>query len=260
MGRGASLSHGVLLFTCFIWVARVVAQESDHYIEQNPIVQGIQAQRKYAEMIRAGHIKDNYAIEHGIAQYAVRVHRNLSQGRWLDAGCGQCGVVEFLRANHIEAFGVEVNAAALEMYCHALVANNTVKQGSLAEIDFPDNFFDVVFSSEVLEHIPEQHIPKVVSELVRVSKGTLFMSISLRRAYADPKPPEPATIHITVKPRVWWHAQFEAAGCTVRHDVIHGFSGDVEAEPWVFAFLCPKRRDGGGDLPINMVGFWPRLL
>lgn len=40
--------------------------------------------------------------------------------------------------------------------------------------------FDIVMSSDVLEHIHEDEADKVISELVRVSRRHLFLSISLK--------------------------------------------------------------------------------
>lgn len=122
----------------------------------------------------------------------------------LDAGCGQCAVVSYLTRLGRDAYGVEVSQAALDSQaCPPLLEAGRVKQGTLANVPFPDNYFDLVFSSDVLEHIPTFDIPNVVQDLVRVSKGHLFLSISLRRAGADPPPPAPATVHVTVKPREW---------------------------------------------------------
>ena len=51
---------------------------------------------------------------------------------------------------------------------------------------FPNNqtacvcSFDIVMSSDVLEHIHEDEADKVISELVRVSRRHLFLSISLK--------------------------------------------------------------------------------
>ena len=44
----------------------------------------------------------------------------------------------------------------------------------------PDCSFDIVVSSDVLEHVHEDEADKVISELVRVSRRHLFLSISLK--------------------------------------------------------------------------------
>ena len=128
-----------------------------------------------------------------------------------------------------------------------------VKQGSLTSIPYPSKKFDLVFSSEVLEHIPEVDIPKVVRELCRVSKGDLFLSISLRRSGLDPLPPEPPNVHVTVKPREWWEEQFNThAGCTVDKAALSALDEDLQAKKAngitvhrydkasFFAFSCPS--------------------
>ena len=52
-------------------------------------------------------------------------------------------------------------------------------QGTLEAIPWPDDTFDLVYSHEVLEHIPPESIPACLSELVRVSRGTLGKASSL---------------------------------------------------------------------------------
>ena len=51
--------------------------------------------------------------------------------------------------------------------------------GDLTHLDFPDNSFDVVFCSEVLEHIPA--LQKACSEIVRVTRHTAIIGVPYRQ-------------------------------------------------------------------------------
>ena len=183
--------------------------------------------------------------------------------RWLDAGTGNCGVLRKLLDAGYDAYGTDLSVVSLEQACPDLVKAGKAQAVPLQRLPFPDGHFDVVFSSDVLEHVPEADVQKSVSELVRVSRtGVLFLSISLRLSNYDLGKPEPVS-HVTVRPRTWWEARFAAHGC-VRDDLLvsklqakmpecisielaekmrraqqgHEWWRDGEREPWFFIFKC----------------------
>mmetsp|Transcript_47598 Transcript_47598/g.90846 ORF Transcript_47598/g.90846 Transcript_47598/m.90846 type:complete len:427 (-) Transcript_47598:263-1543(-) len=185
----------------------------------------------------------------------------------LDAGAGQCKVVRNLTASGLEAYGTEMSRASLDLHCSDLVRIGRVKQATLDSIPFNNNQFDLVFSSEVLEHVPEHMVDAAVKELARVSRGKLFLTISLRRSKMDPPSPEVATVHVTVKTRAWWDSKFAQQGC-VRNQMVYSslqqriprsqltenmrrgciikkVKGqecwkDGELEPWYFPYDCAR--------------------
>lgn len=120
----------------------------------------------------------------------------------LDAGCGSADVVRYLMAKGFDAKGIELSGNALREHAPDLLRKKIVQQGSLTKLPFEDNYFDVVFSSEVLEHIPEEEIPMVISEIVRVTKKVIFLTISLRPSSNFNK------YHINIKSRNWWEDKF----------------------------------------------------
>ena len=93
-------------------------------------------------------------------------------------------------------------------------------------------------------------------ELVRVARGDVFVTISLRRSGLDPKR-GPTKVHLTVRPREWWEKLFVEAGCEVNRANLRKFEEYDEARygtrPNFFSFTCAKRNNknsgggGGGD-------------
>jgi ubiquinone/menaquinone biosynthesis C-methylase UbiE len=61
-----------------------------------------------------------------------------------------------------------------------MLAKGYVEPGILTNLPYEDNSFDLVFSSDVLEHIHPEEADIVISELIRVSRRHVFMSISLK--------------------------------------------------------------------------------
>mmetsp|Transcript_16389 Transcript_16389/g.42592 ORF Transcript_16389/g.42592 Transcript_16389/m.42592 type:complete len:269 (-) Transcript_16389:481-1287(-) len=198
----------------------------------------------------------------------------------LDAGAGNCALMRLLleEGDREEVMGSELSGGAIRRYCRGGgIPTGAVKQAPMHSLPFEDGTFDLVISMEVLEHIPEEQAVASLRELIRVSKdGELLLTISLRRAWQDPDPPEEATIHVNVKPRAWWHSLLEFQGCTLREDVLlkgqrrvkhrstalslqRKFSGrplhapvqDGEFQPWFFPCKCRKQHgeQPAGDLP-----------
>lgn len=132
-----------------------------------------------------------------------------------DAGAGNCKFTRELVKKGYDVRGTEFASIPIKKFCQDLVSAGIVAQASLVDLPYKNNSFDLVTSFEVLEHVPERDTDLAVAELVRVSKGHIFATISLRRAAADPPFPEDPHVHVTVKTRAWWDEKFENNGCKV---------------------------------------------
>ena len=124
----------------------------------------------------------------------------------LDAGCGSADVVRYLLSKGYDAQGIELSHNVLKTHASDLLKKKKVLQGSLSKLPHGDNTFDVIFSSEVLEHIPKENISKVIEEFYRVSKRYVFLTISLRPSSNFNK------YHITLQDRDWWEKEFLKVG------------------------------------------------
>jgi hypothetical protein len=106
----------------------------------------------------------------------------------------------------------------------------------------------VVFSSEVLEHVPPSLAAASVNELVRVAAKDVFVTISLRRSGLDPRR-GPTKVHLTVRTRAWWETLFVQAGCEVNRGNLRAMEEYDEARygtrPNFFSFTCSKGGGGG---------------
>jgi SAM-dependent methyltransferase len=90
-----------------------------------------------------------------------------SQGRILDAGCGEGVLVEKYAQQGWDIIGVDKNYASAY-----------VREGSILEIPFEDNAFDTIMALDVLEHLDYNQQYPALFELKRVLKpgGTLIFS------------------------------------------------------------------------------------
>lgn len=185
------------------------------------------------------------------------------EGVVLDAGAGRGAVLHWLEKvqkyqDIKSAMGIEISKVAVEKtyWPHLLTENNLV-QGSLAAIPWANRTFDLVYSHEVLEHIPEHLVPACLSEMVRVAKEVLILTISLRHAGADA--PDAPHLHVTCRSRRWWDDEFAKQGCYPHLELLAFFWRDHRSthdthiqwepyrEPWIFAYRCPELNRNAED-------------
>jgi len=92
----------------------------------------------------------------------------------LDVGCGTGVNAEFLRAQGHRVFGIDLSPTALATF-HKFGFEGAVGDASIG-LPFESNRFDLVFSSEVIEHLADGEA--FLQELYRVAKpgGQLLLS------------------------------------------------------------------------------------
>ncbi|MCF8056358.1 MAG: class I SAM-dependent methyltransferase [Desulfocapsa sp.] len=87
-------------------------------------------------------------------------------GRLLDVGCGTGVFINGMHQNGWQVFGSDLNRKAVELARAHL--DFDIRVGELAEIHYPDNFFDVLTMWDVLEHV---HDPRgTLVEVARILK------------------------------------------------------------------------------------------
>ena len=102
----------------------------------------------------------------------------LSPRTFLDAGCGEGFVARRIISAlpEIALTGCDVSTDALEI---AATANPQARfvAGSVVELPFADRSFDVVGCFEVLEHLPDDLPRRALSELARVARQAVVLSV-----------------------------------------------------------------------------------
>lgn len=155
-------------------------------------------------------------------QFVDKICKNFSFKTVLDGGCGSGKVVsEFIKRGYI-AKGIELSEWVVLNKAESLYKKGIIQIGSLDNLPYEDNSFDLVFSSDVLEHVREEAVEKVISELVRVCKKYIFLSISLRPSSQN------NAYHVTLKPRNWWEKKIIDCGADVDTGLIEKFQKRLE--------------------------------
>jgi len=104
----------------------------------------------------------------------------------------------------IKMIGCETSQYAIK---NSICKTGMIKIGEVPDQSLPflDNSFDLVFSSEVMEHVKEEHTNSVMSELYRICRKHILLTINTFDAN------QPG--HINMHARDWWVNKFEAVGC-----------------------------------------------
>ncbi len=100
-----------------------------------------------------------------IAYYLMGISNRLRPLKTLDVGCGSSPNINYLYGDRV---GIDINTKAIEFMKGYSVAQFQV--GSVLDIPFPPESFDMVCCIEVIEHLYEKEADNAISELVRVLK------------------------------------------------------------------------------------------
>jgi len=110
----------------------------------------------------------------------------------LDVGCGPGVFLHLLRDTlGIEGIGIEITEAKVEYARRALVVD--VHHGQASQLPFPDRSFDTITALEVVEHLPFGTYEKALSELERVAKTWIIVTVPYREERAFTQCPYCAT-------------------------------------------------------------------
>ena len=123
----------------------------------------------------------------------------------LDVGAGRGYVAKIL-----ENEGIIATAMDVSKHCYMTRATNNfvLHDATQTPCPFEDKQFDLVFSINFLEHIEEKHLPAVIKEMIRVSKGG-FHGIHFDKSPFEEQDPDIDISHHTLKPESWWKNIFK---------------------------------------------------
>ncbi len=161
----------------------------------------------------------------------------------LDLGCGLGQVCQLLSESHKykQVVGVDVSSYALEKVLK-VAPNLQLVQFTKGYLPLADNSFDLIFSSEVFEHVPRIDILRLVNEAIRVSNKYICFSISLAHVGIPS--------HITLRPKQWWRAVFAAQGLVHVPHVEDYLSNNLSTPLEWFCYTKPANWQGKPD-PAN---------
>jgi SAM-dependent methyltransferase len=118
-----------------------------------------------------GHLADDPKIRHRARMLQEMIPEGVE--RILDVGCGDGAITDHL-AQRWEVTGIDRSPTALQhVRTEAILASAT-------ELPLADRSFDLVVSSEMLEHLPTDEYRRAIAEMSRVSRRYLLISVPYR--------------------------------------------------------------------------------
>lgn len=137
---------------------------------------------------------DNYAKNNGHLKRIIWKLPISKNDKVLDVGCGKGYLVRRLRLNKIDAVGTDTSEFA------GTLIPGFFTQADSKHLPFKKKEFDLVISTDVFEHIPEEDVVEVYKEMKRVGKKVFALICTKRGTQAT---------HITVHPIEWWRKKLK---------------------------------------------------
>ncbi|WP_448335272.1 class I SAM-dependent methyltransferase [Bellilinea sp.] len=149
---------------------------------------------------------------------AERIKQDINPKTVLDAGCAMGFLVEKLRQNDIEAYGLDVSSYAISKVHESIQPYCWV--GSVSEELSRD--YDLIVCIEVLEHVPKPEAISAIENFCRHTQMILFSSSPFDYSEAT---------HVNVNPIDYWSELFAR----------HGFIRDLDFDasfitPWAVLY------------------------
>jgi len=123
----------------------------------------------------------------------------------LDVGCGIGYLVKELNLRGVPTKGVDSAQALKDRFWGIL---EPMFLADATSLPFKNGEFDLVTSSDFLEHVPEENLDKVLSEMRRVCSGTILSRV----AYEAKLTSRQSLYHVTNKSKEWWEEKVKPYG------------------------------------------------
>jgi len=129
----------------------------------------------YEDLYQAGY--RNKDVNNG-ATFLDYVLKHFKFKSFLDVGCSTGVGVQTVTNENIIARGIDISETAIRL---ARERGRQCEVGSICDIPFVNGIFDMVFSSDVMEHMKPEDIDTALKELHRVSRKYIAMVIALKK-------------------------------------------------------------------------------
>lgn len=124
-------------------------------------------------------------------------------GRTLDVGSGEGRLVASLLRRGVDAHGVDVSEVVTTRCNQRMPGRFT--HGSVLVLPFADASFPIVVSTDCMEHLVPEDVPKALKEIHRVAGRYVFLQLATTLD-------RDGHWHLTVEGRAWWEAKCFEAG------------------------------------------------
>lgn len=136
---------------------------------------------------------------------AKHIVNKFSPSSVLDVGCAKGFLVKALVELGVDAYGIDASKYAFGEVPEEI--KDRISLGMAQELSDKDNSFDVVTCFDVLEHIPEEDITKVLSNMLRITKQWLVIRVVTKEL-----PDDVDAYYATIHDKDWWVEKIKETG------------------------------------------------
>lgn len=173
----------------------------------DPVIEHFQASRRLRSEIDTTAIeqakyKKQWTSDYTPSRCAIFMGRfiyekSLPGEKLLDIGCGNGMVTRDLNQMGHQCTGLDITLAGVTGDKSGFV------EAPIWRMPFKDSEFDMTFSTDTMEHLPEELVETAIKEIFRITKSESKHVIA-----TFPHEKDGEQLHLTVKPISWWQEQF----------------------------------------------------
>lgn len=182
----------------------------------------------------------DFPVHHIVYENLKRLERNVESV--LELGCARGYLVKRFQDDGVRACGLDVSK-----HCFLSRACNGILEWDITRTPWPwkNKEFDLCYGVSVLEHVPEEYLEAIVTEMQRVAKRFLF-AISPRESDQD-------RTNVTARPIDWWENKLNSH---LREEGKNKPSLAVMDVKELYQGAFPKRLlEDGGKVKLNLGSF-----
>ena len=174
-----------------------------HVIYYNPIP----TTQQFIDFYSIGGYEFNrWKLECKAESYIKKLNKKQLEGKFLDIGCATGYMINKINQDSDwEVYGVELSKKPAEFARDVLKLKN-ITHGDLFSANYPDDFFDCINISDVLEHVPSP--VALLDECHRILKSNGIIMLGVPNGFNDSRG------------LIYYYNKFRQAGC---HDSGHIF-------------------------------------
>lgn len=167
-----------------------------------------------------------------LALTAEQIAISCGVGSVLDIGSGEGALVAALLRRGIDAQGVDVSEIVVSRCNQRIPARFT--HGSVLSLPFKDRAFRTVVSTDCMEHLAPEDVPRALQEIYRITERYVFLKIATTQDRDD-------HWHLTVEGRAWWEAKCFEAGFR-KHPAYYKINDyeSLNCDGWQISILLEK--------------------
>ncbi len=167
-----------------------------------------------------------------LSELASKIATVCGVGKMLDIGCGEGKLVGELLELGADAHGVDVSDIVISRCNQRYPSRFT--QGSVLDLPYGNASFPTVISTDCLEHLAPQDVPKALSDIYRVAGQYFFLRIATTHDRDN-------HWHLTVEKRVWWETRCFEAGFR-KHPAYYKINDyeSLNSDGWQICILLEK--------------------